>query len=167
MRARLAGLNVDLDNCVRWNPMRALGNGGLGGWPPASWKAWPHSTSRPTATHPLRPACPSSDEERLAARNPEIGCRSATPGNSTGQKSTTTSASAVSIESCRFPKSRSAACLAPRENIEAVAYDTPSVGWRGRRVNTLALWTAHAADPLKLEAFNHATTPAPWRTGPR
>jgi glycogen phosphorylase len=43
----------------------------------------------------------------------------------------------------------------PAETIEAVAYDTPTVGWRGRRVNTLRLWSAMPADPLKLEAFNH------------
>ena len=43
----------------------------------------------------------------------------------------------------------------PAETIEAVAYDTPSVGWRGRRVNTLRLWSARSADPLRLDAFNH------------
>jgi starch phosphorylase len=42
----------------------------------------------------------------------------------------------------------------PAETVEAVAYDTPVVGWRGRHVNTLRLWSARAADPLKLEAFN-------------
>ena len=36
----------------------------------------------------------------------------------------------------------------------AVAYDTPVVGWRGRHVNTLRLWSARAADPLQLETFN-------------
>ena len=42
----------------------------------------------------------------------------------------------------------------PAETVEAVAYDTPMVGWRGRHVNTLRLWSARATDPLKLEAFN-------------
>ncbi len=28
------------------------------------------------------------------------------------------------------------------------------VGWRGKRVNTLRLWTACALDPIKLDAFN-------------
>ncbi|MDR3532877.1 MAG: glycogen/starch/alpha-glucan phosphorylase, partial [Rhodopila sp.] len=27
--------------------------------------------------------------------------------------------------------------------------------WRGRRVNTLRLWSARSADPLRLDAFNH------------
>jgi starch phosphorylase len=40
------------------------------------------------------------------------------------------------------------------ETVIALAYDTPVVGWRGRRVNTLRLWSARTADPLKLETFN-------------
>ncbi len=43
----------------------------------------------------------------------------------------------------------------PRETVEAIAYDTPMVGWRARRVNTLRLWSARPADPLRLDAFNH------------
>ncbi|HVF92735.1 MAG TPA: glycogen/starch/alpha-glucan phosphorylase, partial [Sphingomonas sp.] len=42
----------------------------------------------------------------------------------------------------------------PGEAVEAVAVDTPVVGWRGKRVNTLRLWTANAFDPIKLDKFN-------------
>ena len=42
----------------------------------------------------------------------------------------------------------------PAETVEAVAYDTPVVGWRGKHVNTLRLWSARAPDPLRLDAFN-------------
>lgn len=42
----------------------------------------------------------------------------------------------------------------PAEKIEATAVDTPVVGWRGKRVNTLRLWTANAMDPIQLDAFN-------------
>jgi len=42
----------------------------------------------------------------------------------------------------------------PAEQIEASAVDTPVVGWRGARVNTLRLWTATALEPIKLDAFN-------------
>jgi len=42
----------------------------------------------------------------------------------------------------------------PAEKIEATAFDTPVVGWRGRRVNTLRLWHANAMDPIRLDAFN-------------
>jgi starch phosphorylase len=43
---------------------------------------------------------------------------------------------------------------APGEAVEAVAFDTPMVGWRGKRVNTLRLWNARAFDPIKLDQFN-------------
>ena len=42
----------------------------------------------------------------------------------------------------------------PEETIEAVAYDTPVVGWRGAHVNPLRLWSARAVDPIRLEVFN-------------
>jgi starch phosphorylase len=42
----------------------------------------------------------------------------------------------------------------PAEQVEATAVDTPVVGWRGKRVNTLRLWTAIALDPIRLDAFN-------------
>src|SRR5262245_65664273 len=38
--------------------------------------------------------------------------------------------------------------------VHAVAYDTPIVGWRGRHVNTLRLWSARATEPIHLEAFH-------------
>jgi glycogen phosphorylase len=42
----------------------------------------------------------------------------------------------------------------PAETVLAAAYDTPVVGWRERRVNTLRLWSARAKDPIHLHAFN-------------
>src|SRR5690606_20247225 len=40
------------------------------------------------------------------------------------------------------------------EHLLAVAYDTPIVGWRGARVNTLRLWSAQPIDPILLDKFN-------------
>src|SRR5207253_1772848 len=42
----------------------------------------------------------------------------------------------------------------PDETVEAVAYDTPVLGWRERHVNPLRLWSARAVDPLHLSVFN-------------
>src|SRR4051794_38129947 len=42
----------------------------------------------------------------------------------------------------------------PDETVEAVAYDTPIVGWRGRHVNVLRLWSARAPKPLDFDTFN-------------
>ena len=42
----------------------------------------------------------------------------------------------------------------PAETLFAVAFDTPVVGYGGKHANTLRLWSARAADPLQLDAFN-------------
>jgi len=42
----------------------------------------------------------------------------------------------------------------PDEVMQATAFDIPMVGWRGKRVNTLRLWSARAIDPIQLDAFN-------------
>ena len=42
----------------------------------------------------------------------------------------------------------------PADTVDAVAYDTPIVGWRGHYANTLRLWAAWTSDTLRLDAFN-------------
>ncbi len=42
----------------------------------------------------------------------------------------------------------------PGEAVFAAAYDTPIVGWQGKWANTLRLWSAQAANPFDLTAFN-------------
>jgi glycogen phosphorylase len=42
----------------------------------------------------------------------------------------------------------------PTDSVRAVAYDTPIVGWRGAYVDALRLWSARAADPMRLDVFN-------------
>jgi starch phosphorylase len=38
--------------------------------------------------------------------------------------------------------------------VNAIAYDTPVVGWKARRVNTLRLWSARATNEFNLADFN-------------
>jgi starch phosphorylase len=42
----------------------------------------------------------------------------------------------------------------PADTLQAVAYDTPVIGWRGRHANTLRLWSARSRNPIHLERFN-------------
>ena len=58
------------------------------------------------------------------------------------------------VETTAGPRGGARSVWHPDETIEAVAYDTPIVGWRGRHVNPLRLWSARAVDPLRLDAFN-------------
>jgi starch phosphorylase len=51
-------------------------------------------------------------------------------------------------------KGRERSVWHPGETVQAVAYDTPIVGWRGQHVNALRLWSARSPDPLKLDVFN-------------
>ena len=59
-----------------------------------------------------------------------------------------------SVETTTSPTGIKRSVWHPAETIEAVAYDIPIVGWRGRQVNPLRLWSARAPDPLRLDAFN-------------
>jgi starch phosphorylase len=42
----------------------------------------------------------------------------------------------------------------PGETVVAAAYDTPVVGWEGRWINTLRLWSARPTREFELEPFN-------------
>ncbi len=58
------------------------------------------------------------------------------------------------VEETSWPGGAPRSIWRPAEVIEAVAYDTPIVGWRGTHVNPLRLWSARAADPLRFDTFN-------------
>ena len=64
------------------------------------------------------------------------------------------SASAAGSRRCHGEGNCCATSGIPARRSKRSAYDTPIVGWRGRHVNTLRLWSARAPDPLKLDAFN-------------
>jgi glycogen phosphorylase len=59
-----------------------------------------------------------------------------------------------SVEAAGGPASHAMAVWRPAEIVYAQAYDMPVVGWRGKRVNTLRLWSARAKAPLRLDQFN-------------
>jgi starch phosphorylase len=59
-----------------------------------------------------------------------------------------------SVERVTDAKGRDRAIWHPAETVQAIAYDTPIVGWRGAHVNALRLWSARAPDPLRLDVFN-------------
>jgi len=45
----------------------------------------------------------------------------------------------------------------PSVTLQAVAYDTPMIGWRGRHANTLRLWSARSRNPIHLDRFNRGS----------
>ncbi len=156
MRAALAGLDVDLDKLRALEPDAALGNGGLGRLAACFMESmatldipaygygirYDHGLFRQVMKNGWQQEYP---EDWLSLGNPwefhrpEVRYDIGFGG---------------SIEVVPISEAAVRHVWHPAETIEAVAYDTPSVGWRGRRVNTLRLWSAHAADPLRLDAFN-------------
>ena len=56
--------------------------------------------------------------------------------------------------SASYEAGRTAYAWNPSETVLAVAFDTPIVGYGNKHANTLRLWSARAADPMQLEAFN-------------
>jgi starch phosphorylase len=157
MRAALAGLGVDLDKLRALEPDAALGNGGLGRLAACFMESmatldipaygygirYEHGLFRQVVKNGWQQEYP---EDWLALGNPwefhrpEVSYPIGFGG---------------AIEAVPISESAVRHVWHPAETIEAVAFDTPAVGWRGRRVNTLRLWSARSADPLRLDAFNH------------
>ncbi len=156
MRAALAELNVDLDAFRTMEPDAALGNGGLGRLAACYMESmatlsvaahgygirYDHGLFRQTIKDGWQREYP---EDWLSFGNPweferpevayDIGF-------------------AGTVDAVQQDDGTMRHVWRPGETIQAVAYDTPIVGWHGRHVNTLRLWSARAQDPLRLDAFN-------------
>ncbi len=153
-RDALAGLDVDLDKLSEIEPDAALGNGGLGRLAACFMESmatlevaaygygirYDHGLFRQAIKDGWQHEYP---EDWLAFTNPwefprpEVAYAVGFGG---------------SVESLHH--SSIAQIWRPSEVVEAVAYDTPIPGWRGRYVNTLRLWRSRAPDPLRLDVFN-------------
>ena len=152
----LAGLNVDIDLVEALEPDAALGNGGLGRLAACFMESmasldipaygygirYNHGLFRQKITDGWQVELPENWLEhgnawefprREAAYEVGFGGQ-VTPGVDSGNR-----------HQRRWK---------PAEKLIASACDTPMVGWRGKRVNTLRLWTARAPDPIRLDAFN-------------
>ena len=156
MREALEGLGVDLDQLRALEPDAALGNGGLGRLAACFMDSmatleiaavgygirYDHGLFRQTIKDGWQHEYP---EDWLSFGNPwefarpEIKYDIGFGGH---------------VEASRRSDGTLAHVWRSAETIEAVAYDTPVVGWRGKHVNTLRLWSARAPDPLRLEMFN-------------
>jgi starch phosphorylase len=156
MRAALAELGVDLETLREIEPDAALGNGGLGRLAACFMESmatlgvaaygygirYDHGLFRQKIKDGWQSELP---ETWLASGNPweferpEVLYRIGFGGR---------------VESSEEADGKVAYHWTPAETVEAQAFDTPVVGWRGQHVNTLRLWSARAPDPLRLDAFN-------------
>lgn len=156
MRLALAELGVDFDRLRELEPDAALGNGGLGRLAACFMESmatlsiaahgygirYDHGMFRQVIQDGWQREYP---EDWLSFGNPwEVARPDA--------QHTVGFGGTVETRSCA---DGTTSCIwQPGETVAAVAYDTPVVGWRGRYANTLRLWSAWAADPLRLDTFN-------------
>src|SRR6516225_5461171 len=156
VRRALEDLGVDYDRIRLAEPDAALGNGGLGrlascfmesmatlGLPTCGYGIrYDHGLFRQIIKDGWQQEYP---EEWLSFRNPwEFERPEATYDILYGGRIETVASRGGGLRHVWHPT----------ESIRAVAYDTPIVGWRGNHVNALRLWSARAADPMRLDVFN-------------
>ncbi len=156
VRAALGDLGVDIDRMRRAEPDAALGNGGLGrlaaclmesmaslGVPACGYGIrYDHGLFRQVIRDGWQH---EYAEDWLSFGNPwEFARPEVVYDIQYGGR----------VEMVTVAPRRARPVWRPEEIVEAVAYDTPVVGWRGRHVNPLRLWSARAPDPLRLEIFN-------------
>ena len=155
-RAALAELGVDFDSIRRLEPDPALGNGGLGRLAACFMESmatlsipahgygirYDHGIFRQVVRDGWQHEMP---EEWLTYGNPweferpEVTCTVGFGG---------------AVNEITAADGTRRAVWHPEETVNAVAFDTPIPGWRGRHVNTLRLWSARATDPISLDDFN-------------
>ncbi len=156
VREALSGLGVDLERIRSAEPDAALGNGGLGRLAACFMESlaslrlpavgygirYDYGLFRQTIVDGWQREEP---ENWLARGNPwEIERPSLSYPVRFGGR----------VERVATPEGGLRSIWHADETVLAVAYDTPIAGWRGQHVNTLRLWAARAADPLKLDLFN-------------
>jgi len=155
MREALARSGVDIDRIRLQEPDAALGNGGLGrlaacfmesmatlGVPAFGYGIrYDYGLFRQTIVDGWQQERP---EDWLSAGNPwEFQRPEFSYGIGFGG----------SVESIH-EDGRISYAWRPAETLFAVAFDTPVIGFGGQHANTLRLWSARAADPLRLDEFN-------------
>ena len=157
MRAALKSLGVELDVIAGLEPDAALGNGGLGRLA-ACFMELMATVGVPAHGYGIRYANGMFRQEisdGWQVELPENWLDHGNPWEFERRERSFEVGFGGHVESVTSKDGRLERHVwKPVERILAVAYDTPVVGWRGNRVNTLRLWSSLAIDPILLDAFN-------------
>ncbi len=152
-RAALAELNVDLDLTEALEQDAALGNGGLGRLAACFMESMA-SLDIPAYGYGIRynhGLFRQLIKDGWQMELPENWLEDGNPWEFPRRESAYKIAFGGHVQTSA---GKEAAVWVPDESLLATAFDTPMVGWRGKRVNTLRLWGARALDPIHLNAFN-------------
>jgi starch phosphorylase len=156
LREALAPLGVDFDRIREEEPDAALGNGGLGRLAACFLESMA-SLCIPAVGYGIRydhGLFRQEIHDGWQREFPEEWLRFRNPWEFARPEIAHAIGFGGSVAAVPAGEGRVRHVWTPEETVEAVAYDTPVVGWRGRHVNTLRLWSARASDPLILDAFN-------------
>lgn len=157
MREALATLDVEIDLIAELEPDAALGNGGLGRLAACFMESMA-SVEVPAHGYGIRYVNGMFRQEihdGWQVELPETWLEHGNPWEFERRERSFEVGFGGTVESVTDKAGRLERHVwKPQERILAVAYDTPVVGWRGKRVNTLRLWSGLSVDPILLAAFN-------------
>jgi starch phosphorylase len=156
VRAALAELGVDLEGMRNIEPDAALGNGGLGRLAACFMESMA-TLSIPSHGYGIRYDAGLFRQvinEGWQQEYPETWLSAGNPWEFVRPDMTHSVGFGGMVEAERGSDGQLRHVWHPIETVEAIPYDTPLVGWRGRHVNALRLWSARAPDPLHLDTFN-------------
>ncbi|MFZ2981702.1 MAG: glycogen/starch/alpha-glucan phosphorylase, partial [Sphingobium sp.] len=157
MQQALASLNVDIDVIAELEPDAALGNGGLGRLAACFMESMA-TVDVPAYGYGIRYVNGMFRQEISDGWQVELPETWLTHGNPWEFERREASYE-VGFGGLVDPAENEDASphqmvWKPAERVIATPYDTPIAGWRGKRVNTLRLWTAQPIDPILLDRFN-------------
>jgi glycogen phosphorylase len=157
MRTALSSLGVDIDIISQLEPDAALGNGGLGRLAACFMESMA-TVDVPAHGYGIRYANGMFRQEihdGWQVELPENWLDHGNPWEFERRERSFEVGFGGSVESITDKAGRLERHVwKPQERVLAVAYDTPVVGWRGKRVNTLRLWSGFPIDPILLDKFN-------------
>jgi glycogen/starch/alpha-glucan phosphorylases len=152
----LKNLNVELGDLLNLEPDAALGNGGLGRLAACFLESM-SSVKIPAYGYGIRYVhglFRQEMSEGWQVELPEDWLAHGNPWEFERRESAYEVGFGGHVEPVTDPDGAVRQEWRPNDHLLAVAYDTPIVGWRGSRVNTLRLWSAQPIDPILLDKFN-------------
>ncbi len=156
MRDALASLGVDIDVIALLEPDAALGNGGLGRLAACFMESMA-TVDVPAYGYGIR-YMHGLFRQQMAdgwqVELPETWLAHGNPWEFERRESSYEIGFGGVVETANVDEEIQRFVWKPAERVIATAFDTPAVGWRAKRVNTLRLWTAQPIDPILLDAFN-------------
>ncbi|MCO6184975.1 glycogen/starch/alpha-glucan phosphorylase [Rhizobium sp. L1K21] len=156
MREALDSLGVDIDLVAGLEPDAALGNGGLGRLAACFMESMA-TVDVPAYGYGIRYVhglFRQQISDGWQVELPETWLAHGNPWEFERRESSYEIGFGGAVETVTDDEGEPRYVWKPGERVIALAFDTPVVGWRAKRVNTLRLWTAQPIDPILLDAFN-------------